>query len=144
MSLIKSHDYKPSSILFDLEKNLKDIIKLSKISKLPKVLMLSGEKGIGKFTLIYHFLFYYFDKKNYNLDNCQINHNSSFYKQFLNNIFPNVIYVKGSNFKNSKVDDIRNLKSTILKTSISEKGCYMGWAESLNSLGWATNLPRGT
>ena len=121
MSVIKSDDYQPSLTLFNLDKNLKETIKLYKTSKFPKVLMLSGEKGVGKLTLIYHFLVYHFDEKNYNLSNCQINQNSLFYKQCLINISSNVIYVKCSDLKNSKVEDIRNLKSTILKTSTSEK-----------------------
>ena len=68
MSFIESSDYNPSSVLFGLEKNLSNIIKLHKISRLPKVLMLSGDKGIGKFTLIYHFLVNHFDKNNYDLN----------------------------------------------------------------------------
>ena len=51
MSFIESSDYNPSSVLFGLEKNLSNIIKLHKISRLPKVLMLSGDKGIGKFGI---------------------------------------------------------------------------------------------
>ena len=30
--------------------------------KLPRTLMLSGKKGCGKFTLIFHFMNYIFDK----------------------------------------------------------------------------------
>ena len=33
--------------------------------KFPQVLMLTGKKGIGKFTLINHILHYYYDKSNY-------------------------------------------------------------------------------
>ena len=58
MSFLRSSNYFPSLTLFGLEKELKNIIQLYKISKLPKVLMLSGEKGIGKFTLVFHFLAY--------------------------------------------------------------------------------------
>ncbi len=117
MSYLESSDYNPSPILFGLNKELKDIIKLHEISKLPKVLMLSGEKGIGKFTLIFHFLFYRFDKKNYNLNESKIDLNSSFYQQFLNSFIPNIIYIRGSNLK---VEDIRKLKADILKTSITD------------------------
>ena len=34
--------------------------------------MLSGEKGIGKFTFINHFLHYYFDKENYDENKYEI------------------------------------------------------------------------
>ena len=47
-------------------------------------------------------------------------HKTQFYKQYLNNIFPNILYLSGDNFKNLKIDDIRDLKSTILKSTISK------------------------
>ena len=65
MSFLRSSNYEPSKFIFGLENELKNIIRLHEISKLPKVLMLSGEKGIGKFTLVLHFLTNYFDKKKY-------------------------------------------------------------------------------
>ena len=46
MSLPRSNNYAPSLTLFGLEKELINIIQLHKISKLPKVLMLSGEKEL--------------------------------------------------------------------------------------------------
>ena len=39
--------------------------------------MLSGDKGLGKSTLIFHLMHYYFDKNNYDEINNKIN-NSSF------------------------------------------------------------------
>ena len=47
---------------FDFFKNL-----IEK-NELPKVTMLSGDKGIGKSTFINHLTHFYFDKKNYNID----------------------------------------------------------------------------
>ena len=41
-----------SSHLFALDDHLVNLINLYKDNKFPKVLMLSGEKGIGKYTLI--------------------------------------------------------------------------------------------
>ncbi len=114
----RSSNYAPSQILFGLEKELKNLIDLHKISKLPKVFMLSGDKGIGKFTLVFHFLAYHFDKANYELKNFRIKKESNFHRQFFENIFSNIIYVNGSNFK---IEDIRKLKSNILKTSITNK-----------------------
>ena len=49
-----------------------------------------------------------------------INHKTQFYKHYLNNIFPNILYLSGDNFKNLKINDIRELKSTILKSTISK------------------------
>ena len=89
--------------------------------KLPKVLMLSGHKGLGKSTLLNHFLFFVFDEKNYDIKKNSFNPNSNFYNQFLNNIFPNIIYISGSTFKNVKIDDIRDLKKNIYQSSITDK-----------------------
>lgn len=86
--------------------------------KLPKVIMFSGPKGSGKSTLINHFLFSIFEKNNYDKENLLFYDKTNFYNQFKNNIFPNIIYLKGSDFKSVKIDDIRSLKSRIFQSSI--------------------------
>ncbi len=115
------NDPKKSLVLFGLENKLDFLIKLYNSKKLPRVLMISGKKGIGKFTLINHFLNYIYDKDHYDLKNKSINNQTQFNKQYLNSIFSDIIYLSGDNFKNVKIDDIRDLKSKILKTNISEK-----------------------
>jgi len=87
---------------------------------LPKVLMLSGKKGSGKSTLINHLMFYIFDKKNYDEKIYEFDCNSTFYIQFLNDIFSNIFYLSGSNYKNVSIEDIRNLKIKIHQTSIAD------------------------
>ena len=57
---------KNSLCLFGLKEEFNFISSLYKKKKLPKVLMLSSNKGIGKSTLAYHFLFSIFDPSNYN------------------------------------------------------------------------------
>ena len=47
--------------------NLKIFSNLLLNQKLPKVILLTGEKGIGKFTLVNHLIISYFDKVNYSL-----------------------------------------------------------------------------
>jgi len=121
MNISEYNDPKNSLVLFGLGSKLDFLIKLYNLKKLPKVLMISGKKGVGKFTLINHFLSYIYDKDNYDLKNRSINNQTQFYKQYLNNIFSNIIYLSGDNFKNVKIEDIRDLKSTILKTTISRK-----------------------
>ena len=121
MNTNEYNDPKNSLVLFGLGSKLDFLIELYNSNKLPKVLMISGKKGIGKFTLINHFLSYIFDKDNYDLKNRSINSQTQFYKQNFNNIFSNIVYLSGNNFKNVKIEDIRNLKSTILKTTISKK-----------------------
>ena len=112
---------KNSLNLYGLEKNFNFLSNLYLTKKLPKVLMLSGLKGCGKSTLINHFLFSIFDEANYNKDELKILDSSILLKQSKNNIFQNIIYLQGSDFKSIKVEDIRNLKSKIFQSSITNR-----------------------
>jgi DNA polymerase-3 subunit delta' len=118
-----SENEKPKEYLnlLGLDEKFNFLIKLYNLKKFPKVLMLTGKKGIGKYTLINHFLTYVFDKDNYDSKNKIINNLTDFYKQYSNNIFPNIIYLSGNSFNTIKVDDIRKLKSTILKSTMSNR-----------------------
>ena len=141
---MKFNDYlnpKNSLVLFELGNRLDFFINLYNLNKLPKVLMLTGEKGVGKSTIINHFMTYVYDRNMYDLKENRINNKSDFYKQYIKNIFPNIIYLSGDFYKNIKVDDIRNLKSLLTKTSISDKERFILFDDvelfsnsSLNSL----------
>jgi DNA polymerase-3 subunit delta' len=114
-------DSKNSLNLFGLNENFKFLTSLYMKQNLPKVLMLTGTKGSGKSTLVNHFLFSVFDKKNYDQKKLSFLDSSSLYKEFKNDIFSNIIYIKGSNFKSVKVEDIRNLKTRIFQSTIMNK-----------------------
>tara|TARA_Y100000768_G_scaffold371728_1_gene338719 strand:+ start:1383 stop:2318 length:936 start_codon:yes stop_codon:yes gene_type:complete len=116
---------KNSLKLFGLEKNFNFLLSIYSQNKLPKVLMLSGVKGTGKSTLINHFLFSIFGNQNYNRLNKNLSDTSIFYKKFKDNIFQNILYVKGSDFKSLRVDDIRNLKSVIQKSSMIDSDRFI-------------------
>ena len=58
--------------LLGLESYLINFIKLYNNKKLPKVMMLSGLKGIGKYTLTTHLMNYIFDKSNYDINKLEI------------------------------------------------------------------------
>ena len=103
-------DSKKSLNLYGLTKDFNFLKNLYINKKLPKVLMLTGKKGSGKATLINHLMFFIFDQKNYDDKINKLKKNTNFYNQFSNNIFENIIYLSGSDFKNIKVEDIRNLK----------------------------------
>ena len=67
-----TNDYinpKNSLVLFGLDEKLDFLINLYITKKFPKVLMISGKKGNGKFTLVNHFLTYAFDPDNYDIKN---------------------------------------------------------------------------
>ncbi len=86
----------------------------------PRVLLLSGKKGLGKFTLINHFLNYIFSKNNYDLKQKLIFENSNFYTQQLSGVSQNFIHLKSENINNIKVEDIRNLKKLLLKKNLND------------------------
>ena len=112
-------DSKNSFNLFEMEDYFWLISNLYLKNNLPKVLMFSGKKGEGKATLINHFLYSIFDTKNYNKEKFLISENSLLLKQFHDNIYPNIIYVRGADFVSVKIEDIRILKKKILKSTIS-------------------------
>ena len=116
---------KNSLRLFGLEQDFNFLSSLYLKDKLPKVLMLSGSKGSGKSTLINHFLFSIFDEQNYNITNHTLSDSSSLYKKFKDGIFQNILYLKGSDYKSLKVDDIRNLKSIILQSTLINKDRFI-------------------
>ena len=111
---------KNSLSLFDFKKNFKFMSELYSNQNLPKVLMFTGNKGSGKSTLINHFLYSIFDSDNYNKETFSISKNSIFLTQFQNNIFSNIIYIDGADYKSVKIEDIRNLKKKILQSTISK------------------------
>ena len=121
MDYPKYFNPKNSLQLFGLEKNFIFLSSLYLKDKLPKVLMLSGSKGVGKSTLINHLLFSIFDERNYNKTKYALSDSSSLYKKLESGIFQNILHLKGSDFKSLKVDDIRNLKSIILQSSMINK-----------------------
>ena len=132
---------KKSFKLFGLINEFDLLKKLYLSNKLPQAIILSGKKGSGKSTLINHFLYYLFDKMNYDESNLELNVTSDFHNQFINNIFPNIIYLNGSDYNNNKIEDIRNLKKIIYQTSISDKPRFIIFDDvelfnnnSLNSL----------
>jgi DNA polymerase-3 subunit delta' len=129
---------KNSLNLFGLKKNFQFLSSLYFKKKLPKVLMFSGNKGSGKATLVNHFLYSIFDSDNYNMEYFTSSGNSTFLNQFQNNIFSNIIYISGEDFKSVKVEDIRYLKTKILQSTISDKSRFIIFDDielfNLNSL----------
>ncbi len=109
-----------STKLIGLDNYFDELINLYKSKNFPKALLLSGQKGLGKFTLINHFLNYIFAKSNYNYDKKEIDIESSIYKKTLSNSFQNILYLKNDGINRLKINDIRSLKSLLLKTNIDE------------------------
>ena len=113
-----------STKLVSLDRFFNEMIDLYKSNKFPKSLLLNGKKGIGKFTLVLHFLNYIFtqgEKKTYNFKDKIIDIDSVFYKQLLNKTNQDVLFIKAEENKNIKIEDIRNLKSILSRSSLSNK-----------------------
>ena len=107
--------------LISYHKKMNEFQKLYNFNKLPKVIMLSGEKGIGKFTFIIHLIISLIDKENYDFKNLSISKKSLTHKQIISKVFSNVIIIKGDNNISVKIEDIRKLKEIILKSNLNEK-----------------------
>ena len=108
-----------TKILHGLNHYFLDLVQLFESGKLPKVLMLSGKKGQGKFTLIHHLMSYIFDKKNYNLKTLSINNSNKLADDIKDNRNQNILYYSCSD-KKVKVDDIRSLRIDLQKSSINK------------------------
>ncbi len=121
MNITERFNAKNTLELVGLKKNFDFLKSLLMKDKLPKVTLLTGEKGIGKSTMINHLMYFFFDKENYDQDKYTLLKKSSFYKQYFNDLFPDIIYLDGSILNNIKIEDIRNLKEKIFKTSINNK-----------------------
>lgn len=114
--------------LISHEAYLDELINLFEKNSFPNALMLSGKKGIGKYTLLNHFLNYIFSKNTktpYDLKNKIINTNSMFYNSILNNTSQNVIFLNAEDNKKIKIDDIRNLRILLSKTTLNSESRFI-------------------
>src|SRR5210317_97921 len=111
--------------LVALDEQFEQLINLYENKKFPKVLLLNGKKGLGKFTLINHFLNYLFTKNEkenkYNITKKEINTNSKFYYSLLNQTSQEILFLKAEENKNIKIEDVRNLKQIISNTSLIDQ-----------------------
>ena len=72
--------------LFGLHHYLKELIELDKKKSLPNKILLSGQKGLGKSTLAYHFINYILSKDEeykYDMSNFVINRENHSFDQRL-------------------------------------------------------------
>jgi len=125
MNLSKYFNPKESLFLYGYEKYFNFFKELIDKNKLPKVIMLTGEKGIGKSTFVNHLMHYYYDRENYNHENLSICENTAFHANFKNDTFPNIYFLNINNFNNIKVDEVRKLKQNLLKTSVINQARFV-------------------
>ena len=111
--------------LFGLNNYLLELIRLYEENIYPNKLLLSGQKGIGKSTLAFHFMNYilsYEEEYKYNIKRFEINFESPTFKTILNKSNPNLIIVD-INYDKKFIDinQIRQLIITLNKSSFNSK-----------------------
>ena len=96
--------------LFGYKDYFNSFLKLHKNQSLPKTLLLSGPKGLGKSTFAYHIINYILsqnEEDKYLLDKFIINEKNKSYKLLIENIHPNFFLID-SNYleKDIKIEQI--------------------------------------
>ena len=110
--------------LFNFENLFHDFDKLFKKNKLPNTILLSGSKGIGKATFVFHFSNYLFSKNedlSYSLKDFKIVDKNKSYNLVKNNLHTNFYFLKSKNSNDKvKVDQVRGLLNFANKSSFSK------------------------
>ena len=111
--------------LFGLNKFMIELIELYNKGNLPSKILLSGQKGLGKATLAYHFINYvlsYDEQYNYDLNNFEINSENQSFKTISNKSNPNLVIVDiNSEKKFIEINQIRLLSEYLSKSSFNKK-----------------------
>ena len=91
---------------------------------LPNNILISGKKGIGKSTFVYHFINFILSKNEefaYDNKNFNIKENNPSYKQLNDGIHPNLFIIDDNALnKDIKIEKIRNLITFINKSTYSK------------------------
>ena len=99
--------------LYGYDSYFDSFIKLYKKNKLPSVLLISGQKGLGKSTFVYHFINYLLSKNeqhSYSVKNKLINLDNRSFKLLKSNTHSNFFSLsKVQEQKNIGVDDVRRM-----------------------------------
>ena len=120
-------DLKPfnQTKLFGLDKYINELIKLENLDKLPNIILLSGQKGLGKSTLAYHFINYVLSKNedyNYDQNRFVINPENRSFKTILNKSNTNLTSIDINDDKKFiDIAQIRELISNLKKSSLNDK-----------------------
>ena len=111
--------------LYELNDNLIELINLYEKRKLSNKILITGNKGIGKSTLVYHFINYIFSKDeehSYDLKNNSIQSENRSFKLFQNNSHPNIYNIRIiDDKKNIEINQIREMINYANKSSFNDK-----------------------
>jgi DNA polymerase-3 subunit delta' len=111
--------------LYGLEKYFTELVRFYKNGNYPNKILFSGQKGIGKATLAFHFINYVLtmnDEKKYDTENYQINSESPEFKTINNKSNTNLITIDVNEDKKSiDINQIRELIINLNKSSFNKK-----------------------
>jgi len=99
-------------------------IKLLNAQKLPNCILLSGPKGLGKSTFIYHFINSVLSNgevNEYSIKKHEINKNNFSYNQIISNTHTNLFKIGNDIFNEQiKIENVRNLLKFLGKSTLSK------------------------
>ena len=111
--------------LYGLNREIKELFNLFENNKLPKQIMLSGPKGIGKCTMSYHLINFVLsvnEENPYDANNLIINENNKSFRLIKNSINPNFYSIDVIDEKKKiDINQIRNLIIDLNKSSFNHK-----------------------
>ncbi len=111
--------------LFGLDIFFFELVRLFEKNNLPNKILLSGQKGLGKSTLAYHFINYVLSKDEefkYDIQNFEINTENRSFKTIINKSNPNMILIDSDPEKKMiDINQIRDLISKLNKSSFNTK-----------------------
>ena len=110
--------------LYGYDSYFQFFVSLYSKKKLPNVILLTGNKGLGKSTFIYHFINYLLSQGEANpcsLQKFEIDQNNSSFKLILNGTHPNFFLLENiSSSEYIKIDQVRNLLTFLNKSILSK------------------------
>lgn len=111
--------------LYGLEKYFTELVRFYKNGHYPNKILFSGQKGIGKATLAFHFINYVLtidEEKKYDVKSYQINSESQEFKTINNKSNTNLITIDVNEDKKSiDINQIRELIINLNKSSFNKK-----------------------
>ena len=111
--------------LYGLDREIKELFNLFENNKLPKQIMLSGPKGIGKCTMSYHLINFVLsvnEENPYDAKNLIINENNKSFRLIKNSVNPNFYSIDVIDEKKKiDINQIRNLIIDLNKSSFNHK-----------------------
>jgi len=111
--------------LYGLEKYFCELVRLYKKDIFPNKILLSGQKGIGKSTLAFHFINFVLtinENYSYDIENFLIDIKSSEFKTVQNKSNTNLLTIEvNTDKKNIDINQIRDLITNLNKSSFNNK-----------------------